>query len=184
MLNWKDGGVGLSTERDGLRQLLQADAALSARLAVPPGPLRLLALLTAHSGDSPFWLAGAAAAIIWGHPHFQSLGLRALAATLLGSAVATLLKFLFRRSRPAASYAALYSKLDQHAFPSGHATRVGCVAVALAPALPIGLAGLLAAWVGAVCLARVALQVHYILDVAVGVAVGALLGALLLLTVF
>ena len=100
-------------------RLLQADAALSARLAVPAGPLRLLAFVFAHSGDSPLWLAAAAAALLWGGAPWRPFGLRALAATLAGGAAATLLKLLFRRTRPGGPSVGLYTRLDRHAFPSG-----------------------------------------------------------------
>jgi len=159
-----------------LERLLAADVSLSARLALPNGPLRWLALLVAHSGDSPLWLAGAAAALLWGDPAWQPVGVRALAATLVGGTGAILLKVLFRRRRPGESFAGLYSRLDRHAFPSGHATRAGCMVVTLSPLLPGWGAGLLAAWAVLVCLARVALQVHYLSDVTAGLALGGLLG--------
>jgi undecaprenyl-diphosphatase len=157
-------------------RLLQTDAALSARLAVPAGPLRLLAFVVAHSGDSPLWLAAAAAALLWGGASWRPFGLRALAATLAGGAAATLLKLSFRRTRPGGPSAGLYSRLDRHAFPSGHAVRAGCMAVVLAALLPGWGDGLLAAWAGLVSLARVALQVHYLSDVVVGLVLGAGIG--------
>jgi len=163
-----------------LDRLLRADAALSARLALPPGPLRWLALLLAHSGNSPLWLAGGTAAALWGDLFWRAAGVRVLAGTVAGGVAATILKFAFRRRRPGQSFAGLYSRLDQHAFPSGHATRAGCVTVVLASLLPGWAAALLAAWAGLVCLARVSLQVHYLLDVLVGLLVGGLVGALLL----
>ncbi|HEC34608.1 MAG TPA: phosphatase PAP2 family protein [Chloroflexi bacterium] len=165
--------------RIGLDRLLVTDAAFSAYLAVPAGPMRLLALLIAHSGDSPLWLAGALAALLWGAPPWPSLGLRVLAATVAGGATATLLKWFFRRSRPGGPATGLYSRLDRHAFPSGHATRVACTAVILAPLLPGWGIGLLVAWAGLVSLARVALQIHYLFDVIVGMALGGLIGLVL-----
>lgn len=170
--------------RGGIERLLFADATLSARLAAPPGPWRLLALLVAHSGDSPLWLVGALAALRWGYPPWPSLGSRTLVATLTGGLIAALLKWLFRRSRPGEPSASLYSRLDRHAFPSGHATRAACVTVVLAPLLPGWGAGLLAIWAGLVSLARVALQVHYLLDVIVGLAVGGGIGLVLLIVAF
>lgn len=163
-----------------LGRLLRADAALSARLALPPGPLRWPALLLAHSGNSPLWLAGGAVAALWGDPFWRAVGVWAIMGTVAGGVAATILKFAFRRRRPGASFAGLYSHFDPHAFPSGHATRAGCVAVVLAPLLPAWVAALLAVWAVLVCLARVSLQVHYLLDVLVGLLVGALVGALLL----
>ncbi|MBC8262695.1 MAG: phosphatase PAP2 family protein [Anaerolineales bacterium] len=60
---------------------------------------------------------------------------------------------------------------DEHSFPSGHAARLGVAAV-FGPLLWPGwgwffpLGALLVAW------ARVALGVHYVLDVVVGLAIG------------
>jgi undecaprenyl-diphosphatase len=164
-----------------LRRLLTADAELSLRLTVPSGPLRLMALIVAHSGDSPLWLVGAAAALILDEPAWRCFGVRVLAATLVGGITATLLKWIFRRGRPGESVAGLYSsRFDRHAFPSGHASRTGCMAVLLAPLLPGWGAGLLTIWAGLVSLARVALRAHYLSDVIAGLVLGALAGLALL----
>jgi undecaprenyl-diphosphatase len=169
-------------EASWLGRLLESDIDLSARLEVPPGPLRFLALVVAHSGDSPLWVAGGVAAILFGGELGRVFGLRALIATIVAGVIASLLKQVFRRSRPAESFGALYSEaLDRHAFPSAHAARAGCVVVALSPLLPSWGIGLLAVWAGAVCLARVALQVHYLLDVSAGLILGTTIGAVLLL---
>lgn len=180
-----------NSSRTFLQWLLQRDVILSARLhgrVANPGFLaglsRVVALLVAHSGDSPIWLAGALAAILWGRPPWPSFGRRALAATLVGGVVAMLLKWLFRRRRPGGPAGGLYTWLDRHAFPSGHATRAACVAVVLAPLLPAWGVGLLTVWSCLVSLARVALGVHYLLDVIVGLAVGLLSGLGLLLARF
>ncbi len=170
-------------DRPWVRRLIAADRAFSARIAVPDGLLRWLALATAHSGDSPFWLGAAAAALIWGSPAWQSFGLRTLFATLSGALIATLIKFTVRRRRPPGPPAGLYAAVDRHAFPSGHATRIGCMTVVLAPLLPCWGVGLLSLWAGLVCLARVALQVHYLFDVLAGLAIGGLVGLAFLVVV-
>jgi len=164
-------------------RLLAWDKVTSARLAGSAGGrlAHLLALLVAHSGDSPLWLVGGGAALLWGGATTRPFGLRILIATLAGALAATLGKWLFRRNRPGASHGGLYTRLDRHAFPSGHATRAACVAVILAPLLPPWVAALLAAWAVAVCLARVALRVHYLLDVAAGLLLGVVLGVAFLL---
>jgi undecaprenyl-diphosphatase len=165
----------------GLGRLLQIDQELSASLEVAPGPLKWLALVLAHSGDSPLWLTGGIVATLWGGPAGQLYGTRAIVATLVAGITASLLKLVFRRARPAPSFAALYlDRIDRHAFPSAHATRAGCVVVTLAPILPAwGVPGM-ATWAILVCLARVVLQVHYILDVSAGLLLGSLIGLVLL----
>lgn len=163
-------------------QVLVWDAAWSRQLTRlrQIKPLRWIALILAHSGDSPLWLAVAVGLLLWGGGMGSSAGRRILFATIVGGGTASLLKWVFRRERPGASFAGLYARMDQHAFPSGHATRAGCVTAVLAPLLPPWGAGLLVAWAGLVCLARVTLGVHYLMDVLVGLAVGGALGWLLL----
>ena len=70
-------------------------------------------------------------------------------------------------------------KLDAHSFPSGHATRVGGLWIVLWSLLPLGGAVALGLWGVGVCISRVALGLHYVGDVLVGVLVGMLSGGLL-----
>ncbi|HDQ71914.1 MAG TPA: phosphatase PAP2 family protein [Chloroflexi bacterium] len=172
-----------------LRDLIRLDRTLSKRLAIRQEArgLRLLALLVAHSGDSPLWLLFGFVALgygMWGgDPTWRDLGGRVMAACLVAGAVTTALKWLFRRQRPPGKGVGFYSRFDRHAFPSGHAGRTACLAVLLAPFFATGwpIVGLLA-WVGVVGLARVALQVHFISDIVGGWAIGLIVGVLLSLT--
>ncbi|MBN1955497.1 MAG: phosphatase PAP2 family protein [Anaerolineae bacterium] len=163
-----------------LERMLQADAAISARLVPRWEPLRWLALAVAHSGDSPVWLLAGAMALFGGDGRWAYVGIRIVVATLAGGVAATLLKFVFRRRRPAGPNRGLYAKQDLHSFPSGHATRAGCVTAVLLPLLPGWGAVALIGWAIALCLARVALQVHYLLDMVGGLAIGGMVGLLLL----
>jgi len=166
-----------------LQRLITLDQQLSARLAIPreggstlPRFLRLLALVVAHSGDSPLWLLGAAAALIWGDTAWRYFGWRTLAGTVVAGAVTVTLKWLFRRQRPPGKGRGFYARLDRHAFPSGHAGRSACLVVLLAPLLPPWGFVLLSFWAGLVGLARVALWVHFASDILGGWAVGLLVG--------
>jgi len=70
----------------------------------------------------------------------------------------------------------LYSRsMDQHSFPSGHAARVGAVAVTLFAAYP-ALWPILLAYALGVAIARVMLGAHYLGDVAFGLLLGSLVG--------
>jgi presqualene diphosphate phosphatase len=101
----------------------------------------------------------------------------------------TILKPIFRRPRP------LYNRglqsltvhaVDQFSFPSGHATRavhVACYLLYIAatrpqavPAFMSGVPFLTATslWAAAVCLSRVALGRHHVVDILVGTVLGAL----------
>jgi len=161
-----------------LQWLITLDQQAAARLALPREArfLRLLALVVAHSGDSPLWLLGAAAALIWGDTTWRACGWRVLAGTLAAGTVITALKWLFRRQRPPGKGRGFYTRFDRHAFPSGHAGRSACMVVLLAPLLPPWGFALLVFWAGLVGLARVALQVHFVSDIAGGWATGLLVG--------
>jgi len=164
-----------------LQRLIALDEQLSARLAVPREAhfLRLLALVAAHSGDSPLWVLAAAAALVWGHPAWHPLGWRVLLATLVAGVTTTALKWLFRRQRPPGTGLGFYTHFDRHAFPSGHAGRSACIVVLLAPLLPPWGFVLLPLWAGLVGFARVALQVHFVSDIIGGWAAGLLVGLVL-----
>jgi undecaprenyl-diphosphatase len=169
-----------------LRDLIRLDRVLSTRLAIPQGArgLRLLALLVAHSGDSPLWLLFGLGALAWGLLRdvavWRALGGRVLIGCLVAGAATTGLKWLFRRQRPPGKGVGFYSRFDRHAFPSGHAGRTACIAVLLSPFFAAGWpSGGLAAWVCAVGLARVALQVHFLSDILAGWIVGLMVGLLL-----
>jgi undecaprenyl-diphosphatase len=164
-----------------LPQLIALDRQVSARLIIPREArfLRLLALIAAHSGDSPLWLVGATAALIWGDTTWRDFGWRVLVGTLVAGTVATALKWLFRRQRPPGEGWGFYTRFDRHAFPSGHAGRSACLVALLAPLLPPWGFVLLACWAGLVGLARVGLQVHFASDIVGGWAVGLLTGLVL-----
>lgn len=164
-----------------MQRLIALDRELSTRLAIPGEArcLRLLALLVAHSGDSPLWVLAAVTALIWGNAAWKGFGGRVLAATAVAGTATTILKWVFRRQRPPGKGFGFYSRFDQHAFPSGHAGRCACTAVLLAPLLPPWGTLLLATWVGSVGLARVALQVHFASDILGGWLIGMSAGRLL-----
>ena len=74
-----------------MHRFVALDQKSSARLAIPREArfLRLLALVAAHSGDSPLWLAGAATALIWGSAAWWGFGGRVLLGTLVAGAATT-----------------------------------------------------------------------------------------------
>lgn len=161
-----------------LQRLVALDRKLSTCLAIPREVrlLRLLALVVAHSGDSPLWLLGAAIALVRGDATWRSFGGRVLAGTLGAGLVITILKWAFHRPRPPGEGWGFYSRFDRHAFPSGHAGRSACLIVLLAPLLPPWGCVLLTLWAGLVGLARVALQIHFVSDIVGGWIAGLLVG--------
>ena len=159
-----------------LNRLLELDHALSARLTIRrAGLLRVTAQVIAHTGDSVVWIAIGLGLWALNQPQWAAR-VAITVFTLIGLVAA--LKFLFRRGRPTGERGKLYLKLDAHSFPSGHAARTAALAVTCGALDPrLGLA--CGIWATLVCLARVALGVHYLSDVAVGAAIGIGAGAIL-----
>lgn len=163
-------------------RLLQLDSRLSQRLFIAdtPGVLRSMAGLLAHSGDSWFWGAGLVAAYFLVDSPWRErtillfLAIGALAALIL------LIKLLVRRRRPEGTWGTIYRKSDPHSFPSGHAARATMLAILLASWGPAWFGPLFGLWALLVTLSRVAMGLHYLSDVAVGVVMGALAAAAVL----
>ncbi len=131
----------------------------------------------AHSGDS--LLLVPLLGLLWWREGFAagSVALPLAGAYLLSVVLTTLLKYAVRRRRPKGDWGAVYRRTDPHSFPSGHASRtVAMTVVVLARGLP-GPGLLLAGWSLLVGFSRVALGVHYLLDVAAGYLLGLAIGA-------
>lgn len=158
------------------RAVLEWDARLSdqMRVAEKPGALRAIAVFFAHSGDSWFW--GLAMILLWwlGDSVWkqwavvQFAGISVLAALVMG------IKFIVRRRRPEGEWGSIYRNTDPHSFPSGHAARSFLIAALAAGLGPAWLAVILWVWAPLVALARVAMGVHYVSDIAAGTVLGIL----------
>jgi len=158
------------------------DVQFSERLQVAekPGPLRSLAILISHSGDSWFWLAGLALLLWRGTAYWQEK-----AGILFGGIIATalvvmVLKFTIRRRRPTGEWGQIYRRTDPHSFPSGHAARALMLAVVSLGIGPSWLGFVLLVWAPLVGLARVAMGLHYLSDVLAGWLLGLATGLLTL----
>ena len=159
------------------------DARLSAQLRVAerPGLLRTCAAFLAHSGDSWFWWAGLV--LLWwlGNAFWRPWALTVLL-SIIGLAVLVLaIKFTIRRRRPEGEWGGMYRSTDPHSFPSGHAARAILIAVLAIGLGPAWLAILLCVWAPLVALARVAMGLHYLSDIAAGVILGVIAGGVILL---
>ena len=165
------------------QQLLELDARLSAKMRVAerPGFVRTVAIFLAHSGDSWFWWGGLG--LLWwlGTPSWQGWAKNILL-SIIGLAVLVLsIKFLVRRQRPAGEWGGFYRKTDPHSFPSGHAARAILIAILISGFGPPWLIPVIWLWAVLVCLARVAMGVHYISDIVAGMLTGLLAGLGILL---
>lgn len=165
-----------------LRSILEQDARLTHKLRVAekPGPLRTLAIVLAHSGDSWFWLLALISLAWLGDEFWSQRALVWIIAIAITAAAVFAIKLTVRRRRPEGEWGQVYRKTDPHSFPSGHAARAALLAVLAIGLGPPWLGFLLAAWAPLVMLARVAMGVHYLSDVLAGALLGGLVGLLLL----
>ena len=165
-----------------LDTLLKFDLRLSRRLHVAekPGLLRSVAVVFAHSGDSWFW--GAALVVLWfnGNSFWKQWAIVELVSISALAALVMSLKFIIRRRRPEGNWGNIYRNTDPHSFPSGHAARAFLIAVIATGLGPIDAALILWIWAPLVSVARVAMGVHYVSDVAAGMIVGILAGVVAL----
>jgi undecaprenyl-diphosphatase len=166
-----------------LNALLEADARWSGRLnlAERPGPLRAAAGLLAHSGDSWFWGLGLLVVWLLGAPFWKSWAVLLAAAIVLTAGLVKGVKLLVRRRRPEGEWGAIYRRTDPHSFPSGHAARAALLAALVAGWGPAWLLPVMLVWAPLVILARVAMGLHYLSDVAAGMILGVLVGGGMLL---
>ncbi len=163
-----------------IQQLENQDQRWSGRLRVDDKPiLKAIATVSAHLGDGPLWLVLWAAGIFFFQPPIRWQILVWVVVTLIAAVITYAIKFTLKRPRPA-EVDGFYSKgYDRHAFPSGHATRMGTLPIMGAWIFPeyallFWAVSLLCIW------ARVALGIHYLGDVIVGWLIGAAVSLLAL----
>lgn len=161
-----------------IQSILERDACLTQKLRVAetPGPLRGLAILLAHSGDSWFWLAVLIPVAWLGTDFWSRRAILYVVAILVTALLVFAIKFTVRRRRPEGEWGQVYRKTDPHSFPSGHAARAALLAALAIGLGPPWLGLLLAIWAPLVMLARVAMGVHYLSDVLAGALLGGLVG--------
>jgi len=141
--------------------------------------MRLLAALLAHSGDSWFWIL--ALGLVWylDSGVWQYRARSMFIGVLVTALLVLVIKFSVRRQRPEGTWGGVYRSTDPHSFPSGHAARAAMLAV-LGFHLGPGLHGvILMGWAGLVGMARVAMGVHFLSDVAAGWSLGVIIGVVL-----
>lgn len=169
-----------------VQKFLAMDAQLSSRLRIADsqGMLRTVAIWFAHSGDSWFWLLGLGLYFIFGSEAWYELVFTLIVGIIITALFVLVVKFSVRRRRPEGEWGGVYRNTDPHSFPSGHAARCMLIAVLMVTLGPIWLGVLLLIWAPLVSFARVAMGVHYLSDILVGMVIGALLGwAVLILVV-
>jgi undecaprenyl-diphosphatase len=156
-----------------LNHLVALDNSLSARLTLTEetGWGRTVAVLGAHLGDGPLWLVIAVVAFGLGDEATRRFVLLAAAAAIVAVGLTTVLKLLIKRNRPREATGFYSTRYDRHSFPSGHATRVACLAMIFSHQFPCWAVVFYASALFVV-LCRVALDIHYISDILAGLAIG------------
>ncbi len=161
-------------------RLADWDQAISRRWQqVCKGRVRLWAVFGAHLGDGWVWVLALVLALVLMPMVERSLVGRWAISMAVAGGITTSFKFVWHRQRPV-QQSGFYSRTyDKHSFPSGHATRMGTVAVFMPTLFPKWgwLVFLVVLWVG---WSRVALGIHYFLDVAVGFTVGLIVSLVVL----
>ena len=111
--------------------MLALDVRLSSmiRIAERPGPLRTIAGVLAHSGNSWFWWAGLALLSLLGNTFWRMWGVTVLVSIVILAIIVLGIKFTIRRRRPEGEWGAIYRNTDPHSFPSGHAARAILIAI-------------------------------------------------------
>ncbi|MBN1580780.1 MAG: phosphatase PAP2 family protein [Anaerolineae bacterium] len=132
---------------------------------------RWLPALGAHLGDGLLWFVVGGVLLIWSGDFVRGVTLVALVAVLVSTGVSTVIKYTVRRRRPRELTEFYAVKHDRYSFPSGHATRMAAIAVAVGHFYPaLASVGYALATLVAVC--RIAVGVHYTSDVIVGLLIG------------
>jgi len=163
----------LDRPREVLNRLAALDTSLSACLTLTgeAGWQRTVAVLGAHLGDGPLWFVIAVVGFGLGDEVTRHSILLAAVAIIVAGGLTTFLKFRTRRSRPQEMPGFYSTRYDPYSFPSGHATRLACQATVFSHQFPRW-AIVFHASALFVAFCRVALGIHYISDVLVGLAIG------------
>jgi len=159
--------------RELLNRLAALDTNLSACLTLTgeAGWRRTVVVLGAHLGDAPLWFVIAVIAFGLGDEATRHFVLRTAVAVIVAGGLTTFLKFRTRRSRPQEIPGFYSTRYDPYSFPSGHATRLACQSMVFSHQFPQW-AIVFHASTLFVVFCRVALGIHYISDVLVGLTIG------------
>lgn len=144
----------------------------------------LLALLAGISrlGNGSFWLALLLYQLVRGGPHASHAVLHMLATALMGVVIYKLIKERVGRVRPCDAILGLIPgvpPLDRWSFPSGHTLHAASFSVLMATWAP-ELFPLVFCFACLTGISRVALGLHYPLDVVAGAWIGSTLAVLML----
>jgi undecaprenyl-diphosphatase len=164
-------------------KLLRAEDVITKRMVLPEShkPGIAWAKLISLSCDSWYWLVGLLAIWILEREPWRERAMLTGVAIVLLAVLVLGIKYLVKRQRPEGDWGQVYRALDPHSFPSGHAARAVCIAL-LGVYFGLGwLAVALIVWAVLVGWSRIALRLHYLVDVLAGWVVGAITTAFAIL---
>ena len=159
---------GVAALREKIRSI---DAYLTTPLVLPAQPrtARILGLGLAHSGDMPIWIV----LLAW-----KTRAVVTFAGLVLVEIVVIGIKMIVRRRRPPGTEGMIYRKADPFSFPSGHAARAVLLSLLALRMGPSAAFVAIVLWSPLMVLSRIAIGIHYVLDVIAGAILGAFLTAL------
>jgi membrane-associated phospholipid phosphatase len=160
--------------RQALRRVLSFDAAVTAPLTLAESrrAARAIALVVAHTGDSPVWATLLVGAWLIGGPPWRARVIVAVIGLLAAEIATVIIKVSVRRQRPPGTSGAIYRKTDPFSFPSGHAARAAMLSILSWVMVPGPLFFAILAWSPIMILSRVAIGIHYVLDIIAGILLG------------
>ncbi len=150
------------------------DRRLSARLTLSQQARlrRKGATLGAHLGDSLLWLGLGLVALALGNAAVRQVVIVTALAVILSAGSVTIVKPFLRRQRPRADMKGFFwDRFDRYSFPSGHAARTASIAIVMGLNYPrYAPPFVLLPFIVGLC--RIALGIHYLSDILVGLLIG------------
>jgi len=153
------------------------DKKVSKNLGDTSPKMLTLASFFALTGNAQPWLVISALFLFFDVFYkSQSDNLAQLLVMGLGGLTSTAIKYITKRKRPDEQSALRYIATgDQWSFPSGHATRMGILAIFMTLYYPT-FGWIFILWAVGVCYGRIAMQIHSFLDIIGGTILGLSLG--------
>ncbi len=157
-----------------LRRLVAWDEAVTARLVIPAHRklLRTAALGVAHTGDSLVWAGLFILAWFLGGPQWRARVIVGVAGFVITELATRIVKMSVRRPRPAGTSGAIYRRTDPYSFPSGHAGRAVMLSLLAGFYGPPAAFIAILLWAPVMVFCRIAIGIHWVLDVAAGLVMG------------
>jgi membrane-associated phospholipid phosphatase len=161
-----------------MKRLTALDVILSQRFTLSSeSSWRQVAKVFAHLGDGQYVFSGLGLVYLLGWlgdgPRLRGASTVIALTVLTAMLIVTLIKFVVRRQRPHPPGEFVTFHYDKYSFPSGHSVRLAALAVSISFFYP-PLGWLLASIALSVAVARVAVGIHYVSDIVVGLSLGVL----------